>query len=225
MKMTTLKNKNDVIKLSPMALRLYNELSHSIEEFAPSAAPNCSLFITDPLDQHLSIFLDLISRTLQYLGYQVQLSTAFKNEVDIAIGFNTPHCPSLFWIRPFAKDALLPIEKTATINENIFRFCLLQKHYRDPSVFSLMAIQNAQHHLQNLRLTVKSLLLQGTSTPNAQALASYKQKLRGALRQDFNFPSALSILKDALRPGALSPGSQLSFAKEYQELFGLHWSL
>ena len=65
------------------------------------------------------------------------------------------------------------------------------------------------------------LLRDARVSPNAAGLAGYKKRFRDALALDLDGPEALATLWDALRPGALSPGSRLGALNDADAVLGL----
>jgi len=50
--------------------------------------------------------------------------------------------------------------------------------------------------------------------PSARGRAGYLHRFRAALSKDLDLPEALACVWDALRPGALSPGSRAALLRE-----------
>ena len=200
-----------------MALRIYNQFSRSMEEFRPQKPPLCRVSFEKAPEpagaiSALRLFCDLTTRTLIYLGLQIDITS---ERADLHCGLKTPK-DSRFWIKPSLDQSALYQEDSTLLS-----FCLLKTHYRKLHIFSAADFDQAHRDLSLLREITENLKSKNARFPNPTALASYKQRLRNALFQDLNFPTALEILKDALRPGALSPGTQTVFFEDCQALFGL----
>lgn len=101
-------------------------------------------------------------------------------------------------------------------------FWFLRAGYRADLALDWDALAAARD--ERLRLESSERLLAergGAVAPNAAGLAGYRQRLRKALADDCDTAAALDRLWDALRPGALSPASQLAAAREARVWLGL----
>ena len=101
------------------------------------------------------------------------------------------------------------------------RFYCLARHYRKPLAVDAAELESRRDELRRLRELGRRLASLSASAPNASGLAGYKKRFRDALARDLDLPEALASLWDALRPGALSPGSQLGMLREADPVFGL----
>lgn len=93
-----------------------------------------------------------------------------------------------------------------------FRYLCLKTHYRRRMDFSWEALGAAR--AERARLLDAARGLSGvTQEPSARALSGYLQRVREALSRDLDLPEALACVWDALRPGALSPGSRAALLR------------
>lgn len=102
-----------------------------------------------------------------------------------------------------------------------FRMLCLQTHYRRPLELSWVALETARADREALRNCALDLRKRGNTAVNTKGLHAYRRRFLDALADDLNSPAALSILWDCLRPGALSPGSQMGMLKAVDPVLGL----
>ncbi len=79
-----------------------------------------------------------------------------------------------------------------------YRYFLLQSHYRSKQNFTWKALESAQRSRKNLLKEVDKIINK-TSTSNTNLYEEFNQKFVKALEDDFNIPSALSILWDMIK--------------------------
>jgi cysteinyl-tRNA synthetase len=102
------------------------------------------------------------------------------------------------------------------------RLLCLKTHYRKPLLFDWDLLESARGERLGWGEAVVRLRQRGKgSAPNPTGSAGYKKRFRDALSEDFDFAGALAAVWDALRPGALSPGSQLGILEEGERVFRL----
>jgi hypothetical protein len=206
-------------------LRLYNALTERVEDFEPPSAPACRLRVwsaggtATPAQLRLTAFFSCAGRALEHLGLQLEGVEDPRAEVDVHCGLREPAGRALLWLRPEARsrgcDDDLAALGARGFDEDALRLACLKSHYRAELDLSQDSLERAREDSLRLRATANFLRgARGGSAPNVKALAGYKKRLRDALARDLDLPAALGCLWDALRPGALSPGSQLAFLKE-----------
>lgn len=208
-----------------MLVRLYDAAAGRIRDFEPAAPPNCRLRVwaspdvRSPGGLRLAALCAAVESALSYLGLQVSRVDDPRAEVDLHMGLREPAGPAGLWLKPDPRveagerdvDALAE----AGFSQAVLQLAFLRVGYRQPLSLGQAELETARE--ESLRLQATSSFLRssgGGSAPNPQALAGYRKRLRDALARDLDFPAALADLWAALRPGALSPGSQLAFLKE-----------
>lgn len=100
------------------------------------------------------------------------------------------------------------------------RYLCLKTHYRKPLAFSWDALAAARRELADLRGSARSLA-EVSLEPSPRARAAYLHRFRESLARDLDLPDALNCVWDALRPGALSPGSKAALLRETLPALGL----
>jgi len=103
-----------------------------------------------------------------------------------------------------------------------FRYLCLKTHYRKPLAFSWEALAAARAERGDLGAAARSLA-DVSLEPSARARAGYLHRFREALSRDLDLPEALATVWDALRPGALSPGSRAALLRETLPALGLYY--
>lgn len=207
-----------------MKPRLYNALTGRAEEFAPSIPPACRLrVLASPNVESLgglrfARFCAAAESALSYLGLQLSAVRDAREEVDIHLSLREPAGRALLWLKP---DPRVEGEgdpaslRARGFDDDILALAFLREGYRKPLALTAAALEAAREDVLRLRATASYLRSsRGGTAPNVQALTGYKKRLRDALARDLDFPDSLACLWDALRPGALSPGTQLAFLKE-----------
>ncbi len=207
-----------------MPLRLHNALTGRVEDFEPAVPPGCRLRVWSSPDVsslgglRLARFCALAPLALEHLGLQVTRVSDLADEADIHLGLREPpQGRALLWLKP---DPRVEGEDAAALRERGFddetlALAFLGAGYREALKLGPAELEGAREDALRLKATANFLRSsRGGSAPNVQALAGYKKRLRDALSRDLDLPAAVQCLWDALRPGALSPGSQLAFLKE-----------
>lgn len=157
--------------------------------------------------------------SLVYLGYGIDQAAADAGGVvELYCGWSRPPAGAKLWLKP----ALCRAPRELSLSDAQWRYLLLKTHYRKTPDFSARAVSEVLGEFAFLRDSVRRLEAEhGGSAVNATGLAGYKKRLRDAVAQDLDFPAALNALLDALRPGALSPGSRLGAWREAQSAMSL----
>lgn len=207
-----------------MNTRLRNALTGRVEDLAPASPPLVRVRVWSSGDAstlagfRLAHFYLTARSALSYLGWQVQEVEEPKAEVDVHFGLREPGGKALVWIKPDAR-ALAPQADTAALQAagygpGALTLACLRARYDAPLELSQADLDAARSDALRLAGLENWLRSSRGAAPNVNALAGYRKRLRDALARDFDLPEALAVLWDALRPGALSPGSQLAFLKE-----------
>jgi len=102
-----------------------------------------------------------------------------------------------------------------------FRWLCLRVHYLLPLKFSWSALEAARTERLGFLGYFRSLENRKVPAANSTGLHAYKSRFNKALEDDFNTPVALATLGDSLRPGALSPGSQLEMLNIANAILGI----
>jgi hypothetical protein len=148
---------------------------------------------------------------LRFLGFTLEAG----GDAELYFGAGAPKAGAL-WLKPGAGPAQ-PADSAAArgFGEGDLRLWALRGPYRDDAVLAWPDLDAARGDREALARALRALLERhGSSAPNPTGLAGYRKRLREALARDFDFPEALAALWDGLRPGALSPGSQLAILRE-----------
>lgn len=208
-----------------MRLLLHNSTSGVLEEFRPPAAPRCAFFWGWPDDGGLAAFRresfrSCLSAALDYLGFQLApverppadlvCAPADAGGFRLALSEYSSADPSAAEVLAKGFDAL------------DLRLLCLRVHYRRPLRFEWEALEDARGERRGLLEAARRLRGRaGGSAPNPTGLAGYRKRFRDALSADLDFPRAIGAVWDALRPGALSPGSQWAALEEADRVLGL----
>ncbi|MBI3554075.1 MAG: hypothetical protein HY077_16385 [Elusimicrobia bacterium] len=212
-----------------MRLSLHNSLTGRLEDFLPAAPPVCRWHAAAVGEEgtlsafRAEILGDAAVRALAYLGLDIEQAPVGA-PTDLFYGFSAPAAARV-WIKPAEiGGAGLPAVEEALakgFDSLDLRLLCLKTHYRRAPAFSWDALEAARGERTALGAAALRLSGRGGLAPNATGLAGYKKRFRDALSRDLDFPEALAILWDALRPGALSPGSQLGALREADGVLGL----
>lgn len=191
-----------------MGLRFFNASSGKIEDFLPGAPPRivCSIE-QDGKDPRFVLFRAVLPTALAYLGYAL---IEGEGPAELFCGFSAPPRGARLWLRPApSSGGAVP------------GLLCLKTHYRKPLALDARSLEEAQGDLSFLRQAARRLERDfGSASANPSGVAGYKKRFRDALSSDLDLPEALASLWDALRPGALSPGSQLAVLREARSAFG-----
>lgn len=158
-----------------------------------------------------------IESALVFMGYALHAA----GPAELCFG-GAPEGEAL-WLKPGAGPAeALTAVSARGFTAGDLRLWVLRFPYRDSPALDWDALDAARRDREVLARALAGLLARhSSSAPNASGLAGYRQRLREALSRDFDFPEALAALWDGLRPGALSPGSQLAVLREADAALGL----
>lgn len=200
-----------------MPLRFHDARTGRPAELRPAASPRVALAAECPEGAgwdalRCRIFLSVFKSALEHLG----LAPAdAAGEPDVSWGARDQ---GGLWLKPgAAADA-----EISGLDAAALRLYCLRGHYRAAPPFSPEGLAAAAEELQALRAAAARLsAARGALAPSPSGLAGYKKKFRDALGADLDTTAAISSLWDALKPGALSPGSQLAALREADQVLGL----
>jgi cysteinyl-tRNA synthetase len=101
----------------------------------------------------------------------------------------------------------------------VLRYFFLSANYRSKQNFTWEALTAAEDGLLNLYNQVNTLL--NVDDEKKSDIAEYKKKFVLALSDDFNTPSALSVLFEVLADKDLPAKSKLELIRDFDKVFGL----
>jgi len=194
---------------------LYDKTKGRLEELKLATPPRCSLRCPAGLDDggldhfRRETFGSILRNALSHLGGEVELVPG-DGPADLSCEPSSAEGPAVAAVLAKGFDAL------------DLRMLCLKTHYRKPLRFDWDALEGARAERLGWAETALRLRSRGGSlAPNPAGSAGYKKRFRDALSDDLDFAGALAAVWDALRPGALSPGSQRSLLEEGERVFGL----
>lgn len=210
-----------------MPLRFHNALTGRLEDFSPAAPPLISFLwrrddkkrSSGKESRRAEIFVSVLLDALVYLGYGVDQAAADAGvPVELYCGSARPPQGSQVWLKPGPAD----VPRGASWSEPEFRYLCLRTHYRRAPDFSASFVSEVLGEFAFLRDSANRLeASHAGSASNPKGLSGYRKRFRDACANDLDFPEALNCLQDALRPGALSPGSQLQAWREFSAVLGI----
>ena len=220
-----------------MSLRFFNALTSRLEPFAPAVPPHIDfLWKGDRARegelgaQRAAALVGTLMDALVHLGYSVnQAIEGGAEPLELYFGAEPPPEGTRVWLRPGAP--LVSFEGPEVTRGELerrgfgapeLRLLTLGARYREPLRFTWEALEAAREELSRVRTLARGLeASHGSSAPSLAGLAGYKKRLRDALADDLDFPKAWASVRAGLRPGALSPGSQLGVLREAELVLGL----
>lgn len=214
------------------ALRMRNAASGRLEELELDAPPLLRLRIWSAGDVstlagwRLAHFYACAPAALEYLGFQVELVEDARAPVDVHAGLREPLGPAKLWLKPSGRAVAPEPEvdrlRAQGLDDVALALLCVRARYDQPLQATAADVAGARDEALRLSGTNNFLRASGKGTaPNVKALAGYKKRMRDGLARDLDLTEARAALWDALRPGALSPGSQLAFLKEAAAVLGL----
>ena len=218
-----------------MRVVLFNHTSGRVEPFKPAAAPQIDFLWTRPQGHDLaslgrareSFLVGTLMDAFVHLGFTFNQNVLVANEkVDLYFGGDPLVPPPGHWLRVENRAGAggLTVDELdgKGFDRAAFRLFCLQTHYRKPLAFRWDSLGSARSDLDRLRSIARGLVERfGSVEANPKGTAGYKKRFRDALSRDLDLPEALCVLWDGLRPGALSPGSQLGLLHEADSVLGL----
>lgn len=101
----------------------------------------------------------------------------------------------------------------------VYRYLVLNSHYRSPLNFSWEAMESAKNgleHLQNQILNLKSKITKNKIDKK------FKEKFIKAINDDLNTPKALAIMQEILKSRLITNDSKLATLLDFDEVLGLN---
>ncbi|MBT4277847.1 cysteine--tRNA ligase [Candidatus Falkowbacteria bacterium] len=120
-------------------------------------------------------------------------------------------------------DNFLTIENALikkNINPLVYRFAMLQTHYRKPMEYSEDTIKNSEHGLNNLANKVRTLMFKVDNVKKYAVDKKFKEKFINVINDDLNIPQALAIVQEVLK-SELSKGDKLATILDFDKVLGL----
>jgi hypothetical protein len=196
-----------------MRLRFHDPRDGALKEFRPAAAPAVGVEEAGASPREAAV-AEGLRAALRFLGLEP------AGGVEIRVGGEAPAADRV-WLRTGAtagEPASLPgalTERGFALDD--YRFLCLRTRYREPLSFSWEALGAARTE----RLGLLARGAEGASlAPSPRALAAYLLRFRARLEDDLDLPGALGCVRDALRPGALSPGSRAALLLRVRPFLG-----
>lgn len=208
-----------------MTLSFWNAVSGRLEPFRPAAAPvvdflwkRCDRAPEDVSARRQAAFVGALMDLLVYLGYSLNQNTRPGENVDLYCSEDPLEPAPRCWLRlAEARGAAPP-----GTDPEVWKLHCLGTAFGEVLTVSCESLERAQADLERLRRLFAGLTAShGTAQAASAGLAGYIKRFRDALCRNADFPQALSVLWDGLRPGALSPASQLGLLREAQAALGL----
>lgn len=184
-------------------------------ELKPAAPPLVGLELAGGGARDRLVF-ESLTRALEFLGLKPGPGT------DLRVGGGDPGS-ARHWLSPAPIEGFAADE--ASLAERGFapehlRYLALKTHYRRALPLNAQSLAAAFAELESLRAAARGLAAVSLE-PSARARAGYLHRFREALARDLDLPEALACVWDALRPGALSPGSRAALLRETLPALGL----
>ncbi len=211
-----------------MRLRLHNAGTRRVEDFRPQLSPVCRLLERGPdksgdLESfRWDVLSSYLKSSLEYLGYRIEPA---ERDVDLYFGDVDGAGVGGVWLKPgafSAEMASLGAVWARGFDSPDLRLAIARAGAWGATRLSWDCLDQARAERRELCEIVQRLRLRpGASSPNPTGLAGYKKRFRDALANALDYPGALAMLWDALRPGALSPGSMIAAMAQADRVFGL----
>lgn len=119
-----------------------------------------------------------------------------------------------------SEDNFLTLENALLkkgIDPLVYRFAVLQTHYRKPMEYSEGAMKNAQDGLEHLCNQVRDL-----GKKSGKIDANFKDKFLEANNDDLNMPRSLAVAQELLKSN-LSPEIKLATILDFDKVLGLNF--
>lgn len=192
-----------------MGLTFFDPGTGALAELRPSAPPRVGLEPAGAAPRELAVHAAL-SSALVFLGLEPVAGA------EIRVG-GADRGAAKAWLKVSALTGAGELSPGALaargFSDADLRFFFLKTHYRKPLAFSWAALSAARGELRELRAAAAAHA--GVSLePSARGHAGYLIRFREALSKDFNSVDAVDCVWDALRPGALSPGSRAAMLRD-----------
>jgi len=106
------------------------------------------------------------------------------------------------------------------INPLVWRFLVLQAHYRKPMEYSDESVKNAENGLMNLVNKIRTLMFKVEDLEDGKVGEEYKDKFLEAVNDDLNTPQALAVVQEVLK-SELSKSDKLATIMDFDQVLGL----
>jgi hypothetical protein len=203
----------------------FNAVSGKLETLSLASAPVIDFLWKAPAEGQgasglrQAVFVGALMDSLVYLGYSLNQNTRAGENVDLYCSGDPLEPAPRCWLKLAPVEGALPAET----DPDVWKLCCLGAAYGKPLKLSPRLLEDAAADLGRLRgLALRLTASHGTAQANSKGLSGYKKRFRDALAEDADFPAALCSLWDGLRPGALSPASQLGLLREAEPVLGLN---
>ena len=143
-----------------------------------------------------------LARAAEYVG--TKLSPAGSGKPAVFVGEKDPG-EGVVWMK------VAP--ETGAGEERALAFLRLKTRYSVPLRADAPALAAAAAERERL-LGALAALSGAPDAVSPRAVAGYLHRFRDALSRDLDMPEAVACVWDALRPGALSPGSRAALLRE-----------
>lgn len=215
-------------------MRIFNRLTSKMEEFSPAGDPRVvyhgeaasreqAWASGDWTALRAAVLAGLVPKVLTFLGFRVE-GPGPGGGADLYCGLKAPaEGAALVWVSPGAAEGgPAPRDLLSRgLEPADFAFHCLQVSYRNPLPMNWEGLAGARDRRAALARDIRILSGSGSSAASPAGVHPYRRRLSQALAGDLDCPGALGALWDALRPGALSPGSRLEIAKAADSALGL----
>jgi hypothetical protein len=192
-----------------VGLTFFDPRTGERREFKPAAPPTVGVALDVGAGPRESAVGSALMDALIFVGLRPRPGR------EIAVGGGDPG-PAVAWLKAEPLSGSLPdaaaLSARGFASEDL-RFFMLGAHYRRPLAFDWDALASARAERSRLSAAAREHA-EVTSEPSARALAGYLLRFREALARDLDVPEARACLWDALRPGALSPGSRAALLRQ-----------
>ena len=103
----------------------------------------------------------------------------------------------------------------------VYRYLCLTTHYRKQLTFSWEAMESAKNGYEAIRTKILDLKASDARNDDDARVAQHRAAFRAAIDDDLNTPQALAAFWEMLRDDAVSPGTRVELAEEFDETLGL----
>ncbi|MDD5072052.1 MAG: cysteine--tRNA ligase [Patescibacteria group bacterium] len=107
------------------------------------------------------------------------------------------------------------------IDPPVYRFAVLQTHYRKPMEYSEKITINAKNGLEHLYNQIRELGIKNKELGIKRVDEKFRDKFLTAINDDLNMPKALAVVQELLKSN-LSAGEKLSTILNFDRIFGLN---
>lgn len=106
------------------------------------------------------------------------------------------------------------------INPLVYRFAVLQTHYRKPMEYSEEKIKNSENGLVNLVNKIRNLAFKVGKVDKFSVNDKFKDKFLDAINDDLNIPQGMAVIQDVFKSD-LSKGDKLATILDFDQVLGL----